>query len=116
MVRGSKILNNKKYLEIILRVAFSRPQNLPYKSFFQNSSLFFHHFFTNNSCHFTLVYEFTVCYIVFKQLHHRKYCEKSFSSLKVVSAIFFLVYVLCLKESTGFFRFAFSTTFWFAKN
>lgn len=28
--------------------------------------------------HCTLAYEFAVCYIVFEELHHRKYCENCF--------------------------------------
>ena len=36
-----------------------------------------------NWSYFTLVYDFAVWYIVLKELHHRKYCENWFFSIKV---------------------------------
>ena len=34
--------------------------------------------FWHNWGDYTLVYDFEVCYIVFKRLYHRKYCENCF--------------------------------------
>ena len=57
--------------------------------FFQTSTVFFPLFLT---AVFTLVHKLTVCYIVFKELHYRKYCENCF---------FFsmLIFILNTKEA-----------------